>query len=104
MQVSYYKAIFSPTHWVFLELGTHQSHLDFKILDENNNDVIPRTFYLQLLNKNECILYNETKIYPDLNPSALQESQAYWLKKITEMEVFFLHEIEDRRQQAKRKK
>ena len=38
-------------HLVFLELDTHRPHLDFKILDENNNIVIPRTFYLQLLNK-----------------------------------------------------
>ena len=35
----------------FLELDIAQPHLDFKILDENNNEVIPRTFYLQLLNK-----------------------------------------------------
>ena len=51
MHVSNYKAIFSPIHLVFLELGIDQPHLDFKILDENNNEVIPRTFYLQLLNK-----------------------------------------------------
>ena len=51
MHVSYYKATFSPMHLVFLELDTHRPHLDFKILDENNNEVIPRTFYLQLLNK-----------------------------------------------------
>ena len=51
MHVSNYKATFSPMHLVFLELDTHQPHLDFKILDENNNEVIPRTFYLQLLNK-----------------------------------------------------
>ena len=51
MHVSNYKATFSPTHLVFLELDTHWNHLDFKILDENNNEVIPRTFYLQLLNK-----------------------------------------------------
>ena len=51
MQVSNYEATFSPMHLVFLELGTHRHHLDFKILDENNNEVIPRTFYLQLLNK-----------------------------------------------------
>ena len=38
-------------HLVFLELDIYQPHLDFKILDENNNEVIPRTFYLQLLNK-----------------------------------------------------
>ena len=51
MQVSNYKGTFSPMHLVFLELHTHRPHLDFKILDENNNEVIPRTFYLQLLNK-----------------------------------------------------
>ena len=51
MHVSNYKAIFSPIHLVFLELDIDQPHLDFKILDENNNEVIPRTFYLQLLNK-----------------------------------------------------
>ena len=52
MQVSNYNATFSPMHLVFLELeGTHRPHLNFKILDENNNEVIPRTFYLQLLNK-----------------------------------------------------
>ena len=52
MHVSNYNATFSPMHLVFLELeGTHRPHLNFKILDENNNEVIPRTFYLQLLNK-----------------------------------------------------
>ena len=50
MHVSNYNENFSPIHLVFLELGIHQSHLDFKILDENNNEVIPRRFYLQLLN------------------------------------------------------
>ena len=38
-------------HLVFLELGTLRLHLDFKILDENNNEVIQRIFYLELLNK-----------------------------------------------------
>ena len=51
MHVSNYKATSPPMHLAFLELDTHQPHLDFKILDENNNKVIPRTFYLQLLNK-----------------------------------------------------
>ena len=51
IHVSNYKAIFSPIHLVLLELEIDQPHLDFKILDENNNEVIPRTFYLQLLNK-----------------------------------------------------
>ena len=51
MHVSIYKATFSPIHLVFLELDIDQPHLDLKMLDENNNEVIPRTFYLQLLNK-----------------------------------------------------
>ena len=51
MNVSNYKATFYPIHLVFLELELHQPHLDFKILDENNNEVLPRIFYLQLLNK-----------------------------------------------------
>ena len=51
MHVSNYKATFSQINLVFLELDTHQPHLDFEILDENNNEVIPKTFYLQLLNK-----------------------------------------------------
>ena len=51
MHVSNYKAAFSPIHLVFLELDIDWPHLDFKILDENNNEVIPSTFYLQLLNK-----------------------------------------------------
>ena len=51
MHVSNYKATFYPMHLVFLELDTHRSHLDFKILDENNNEVIPRRYYRQLLNK-----------------------------------------------------
>ena len=51
MHVFNYNATFSPIHVVFLELGIHKPHLDFKILDENNNEVIPKTLYLQLLNK-----------------------------------------------------
>ena len=52
VHVSNYNATFSPVHLVFLELeDMHQPHLYFKILDENNNEVIPRTFFLQLLNK-----------------------------------------------------
>ena len=51
MRVSNYKATFSPILLVFLELDMHRPHLDFKLLDENNNEFIPRTFYLQLLNK-----------------------------------------------------
>ena len=51
MHVSNYEATFSPMNLVFLELDSHRPHLDFKILDENNNEVTSRTFYLQLLNK-----------------------------------------------------
>ena len=51
MYVSNYRATLSPIHLVFLGLDTDQPHLAFKILDENNNEVIPKTFYLQLLNK-----------------------------------------------------
>ena len=51
MRVSNYKTTFSPMHLVFLELDTHRTHLDFKILDENKNELILKTFYLQLLNK-----------------------------------------------------
>ena len=51
MHVSNFKATFPPMHLVFLELDAHRPHLDFKILDENNNEFIPRTFYLKLLNK-----------------------------------------------------
>ena len=47
---------------------------------------------------------NDTKIYPDLNPSAPQEPQTYRLKKLTEIEAFFLDEIEARKREAKKKK
>ena len=46
---------------------------------------------------------NETKISPDLNSSAPEEPQVYWLKKLTEIEVFFLDEIEERRRQVKKR-
>ena len=47
---------------------------------------------------------NETKIYPDLNPAAPQEPQTYRLKKLTEIEAFFLDEIEVRELIAKKMK
>ena len=50
LNVSNYKATYSPVHLVFLELDTDWPHLDFKILDVNNNEVFSKT-YLQLLNK-----------------------------------------------------
>ena len=40
------------------------------------------------------IYNNETKIYPDLNPTAPQEPQTYQLKRLTEIETYFLDEIE----------
>ena len=51
MHVFNYSATFSLIHLVFLELDICQPHLDFKILEKINNEVIPRIFYLQLLNK-----------------------------------------------------
>ena len=50
MYFSNHNATFSQIHLV-LELDLDQPHWDFKILDENNNEVIPRTIYFQLLNK-----------------------------------------------------
>ena len=49
------------------------------------------------------IYNNETKIYPDLNHSAPQEPETYRLKKLTEIEAFFLDEIEIRRREEKKK-
>ena len=46
----------------------------------------------------------KAKIFSDLNPTAPQEAQTYRLKKLTEIEVFFLDEIEVREQIAKRMK
>ena len=51
MHLLNYNSSFSPAHLVFLALEDIHQHLDFKILDENSNEVIPITFYLQLLNK-----------------------------------------------------
>ena len=47
---------------------------------------------------------NETKIYPDLNPTAPYEPQTYWLQKLTEIEEYLLNEIEDREREAKKMK
>ena len=38
----------------------------------------------------------ETKIYPDLNPTAPQEPQSYRLNKLYETETYFLDEIDVR--------
>ena len=47
---------------------------------------------------------NETKIYPDLNPTAPQELQTYRLNKLSEIEAYFLNEIEVREQIARKMK
>ena len=48
------------------------------------------------------IYNNETKMYPDLNLTAPQEPQTYRLKKLTEIDAFFLDGIEVREQIAKK--
>ena len=46
---------------------------------------------------------NETKIYPDLNPMAPQEPQSYRLNKLSEIEAYFLDEIDARERVAQKK-
>ena len=36
---------------------------------------------------------NETKIYPDLNPTALEEPQTYRLKRLSEIKAFLLMKL-----------
>ena len=48
------------------------------------------------------IYNNETKIYPELNPAAPQEPQAYRLLKLSEIETYFLDEIDIREQIVKK--
>ena len=55
MHISIYKANFALIFLAFLKLETHRPHPDFETLDGKNNEVIPRTFYLQRLNKNGYI-------------------------------------------------
>ena len=47
---------------------------------------------------------NETKIDPDLKPAAPQEPQTYRLNKLSEIEVYFINEIEVREQTEKMKR
>ena len=47
---------------------------------------------------------NESKIYPDLNPTAPQETQSYRLNKLSEIEAYFLNKNEVREQIAKKLK
>ena len=46
MHVLNYGESFSLAYLVFLELENIHKSLDFKILDENNNNVFPISFYL----------------------------------------------------------
>ena len=39
---------------------------------------------------------DETNIYPDLNPTAPQRPQTYSLNRLSEIEAYFLNEIEVR--------
>ena len=50
------------------------------------------------------VYVNETKIYPDLNPTAPKEPQSYRLNKLSETEAYFLNEIELHEQTAKKTK
>ena len=50
------------------------------------------------------IYENENKIYPGLNPTAPQEPQTYWLNKLSEIETYFLDEIDARERTAKKVK
>ena len=47
---------------------------------------------------------NETKIYPELNPTALQEPQSYRLNKLSEIETYILEETDVCEQIAKKMK
>ena len=47
---------------------------------------------------------NESNIYPDLSATAAQKLQTYCLKKLTEIETFFLDEIKIRERIAKKMK
>ena len=47
---------------------------------------------------------NEIKIYPDLNPTALQEPQSYRLNKLSKIDAFFLDEIEAHEKISKKMK
>ena len=94
MQAFDYEAAFAPMHLVFLKQDTYQCHLDFKLLDENNNVIISRKFYLKLL-KTMSICDNQIiKIYVSQSIAVLEESQAYLLKKLTDIDAYFFYETE----------
>ena len=41
---------------------------------------------------------NETKSYPELNPTATQEQRTYRLNKLSKIQAYFLNEIDGREQ------
>ena len=46
----------NSNHLIFLQLKKTSHRLEFALLDNQNNDITPKSFYLQLYNKNdECI-------------------------------------------------
>ena len=46
----------NSNHLIFLQLKKTCHRLEFALLDNQNNEIIPKSFYLQLCNKNdECI-------------------------------------------------
>ena len=45
---------------------------------------------------------DERKIYPDLNPTARQEPHTYRLKKLSEIEAYFINEIDVHEQIVKK--
>ena len=47
---------------------------------------------------------NETKVYPDLNPTAPQESETYRLSKLSKIEAYFINETEVREKFARKMK
>ena len=87
MQVSDYKAAFTPMHLVFLELDIHQHHFN-QILSSlmkkqryySKKTISKAIKYLQSIYDNET-----SKFYPDLKPAAPQEPQVYCLRKLTEI-------------------
>ena len=104
MHVSNYKTTFFPMHLVFLELDTHRPHLDFKILVEKNNKVIPRTFYLQLLNKESAYTTTKQKAkFTRFKPYSITRTTNILLKKLTEIEVYLFDEIEIRERIVKKR-
>ena len=87
IQVSDYKAAFTPMHLVFLELDIHQHHFN-QILSSlmkkqryySKKTISKAIKYLQSIYDNET-----SKFYPDLKPAAPQEPQVYCLRKLTEI-------------------